>query len=124
PVPYLRSRPDPGAQTFTRTFTSSDFANRLGFGTGGSVELVQILDRYDSGRPVTITVIGKKADGTKLTRQFTASEFSSALGGVGKWVISVSGDGITFVDGGPPHGALVAYRSSDSLWAVIGNGGS
>src|SRR5690606_18231805 len=64
PYEYLRSRPDPGAMFFNRTFTQSQFAQKLGFGADGIVTMVNVPARYASGRPKQGDVPGQNGRGS------------------------------------------------------------
>jgi SpoIID/LytB domain protein len=88
--PYLRSVDDPGARTWNppeRTFTYANFASKLGF---QEVTWVNIVDRYDSGRPTLIEVQGKVA-GSQTTVEFTSAQFLAELGLPSQWIWSVQG---------------------------------
>ncbi|MFO7300412.1 MAG: SpoIID/LytB domain-containing protein, partial [Actinomycetes bacterium] len=117
--PYLKSKNDPGARFETVTYTASTFASKLGFGTG-TVERVHIPERYASGRPKKVIVSGKDGSGKALVKEFTSSQFKSALGyGKGDWVKEVTG--VQFVDG-PIPGALVLHQQSTATWFYIQGG--
>ncbi|MCI0544190.1 MAG: SpoIID/LytB domain-containing protein, partial [Actinobacteria bacterium] len=114
---YLRSVDDPGARPWnppTKTFSYADFAEALDF---DMVTWVEIEDRYDSGRPVTIEVQGL-IDGSPQTVDFTSSDFLSKLGLQSQWIWSIQG----FI---PPGAArVVLHNPGTGQWSYRAADGS
>ncbi|MEX1125382.1 MAG: SpoIID/LytB domain-containing protein, partial [Acidimicrobiia bacterium] len=75
-VPYLRTRPDPGATSWSIGISQASFAAALGF---QSVMSATVTERYASGSPSKIVVRGN-AGGSPLTKTYTGSQFKTALG--------------------------------------------
>lgn len=87
PYPYLRSRHDPGATSWSKSFSYTVFASALGF---SNVTWVEITETYVSGRPKTISVQGTK-QGANATQNFTPGEFQQKLGLISQYVTTVEG---------------------------------
>ena len=114
PYPYLRSVDDPGATSWTKGFSYASFAGSLGF---SEVTWVNIVDRYDSGRPTAIEVQGT-ISGSPATQTFSSLQFANELSLKAQWVHSV--------DGFIPPGAdkVVLHNPGTGQWSYRGaNGG-
>ena len=113
PYPYLRSRPDPGATSWTKGFTYQAFANALsepGF-TWDQVTWVDIPARYQSGRPKSLVVHGKR-NGQSTTKTYTPAAFAAALGLTSQFVKSIVGL--------MPEGAdkVILHNPQNGLWTL------
>lgn len=125
PYEYLRSRPDPGAMFFNRTFTQSQFAQKLGFGADGIVTMVNVPARYASGRPKQVIVTGKTANGSILVKEYTSTQFRNALGhDRGDWLETI--EGVTFFDGVFPPDAdrPVLHNRTTGQWTYVSGTGA
>ena len=111
PVPYLRSVTDPGATTWSESFTRDKFAQALDLICVGRAD---ITGTFVSGSPSQITIEGSDASRPVVTT-YTGREFRSALGLRSHYVTSVEG-----LQLGPTGGAegdhLLKYRSSDGAY--------
>jgi len=87
PFPYLRSRPDPGATSWSVSLPQSSLAAALGFQTLMSAV---VTERFQSGSPKKIVVQGT-AGGSPLTKTFTGNQFRIALGLRSHFVIDITG---------------------------------
>lgn len=105
---YLRSRPDPGATSWEKSFTYQGFAAALGFQT---VTWVEIPERYQSGRPKSLVIHGTKG-GQATIETFTPGAFATALGLLSQTVHHISG----FL----PEGAdrVVLHNPNTGQWTM------
>src|SRR5690606_4977489 len=85
--PYLKSVDDPGATSWTKSFSHAEFAQKLGnydFGGGSkvgftSVSWGEIDGRYDSGRRKKLIVIGT-VNGATTVKECSSLQFGAARG--------------------------------------------
>jgi SpoIID/LytB domain protein len=115
--PYLRSRSDPGATSWTAGIAQSSFVSMLGF---DAVISVLITERYASGSPKTIVVQGS-AGGSPLTKTYTGTQFKNALGLRSHFVHDITGL-VPFIPGAdrsvlhePGTGKWRYYNSAGTL---------
>ncbi len=94
PYAYLRSQSDPGATSWTATFTQSTLASALGF---QSLMSAAVTERFVSGSPKKIVVKGSSG-GAPLTKTFTGNQLRTALGLRSHYVIDITGI-IPFIPG-------------------------
>jgi SpoIID/LytB domain protein len=87
PYPYLRSKGDPGATSWTAAIPQSSFASMLGF---SAIVSAVVTERYTSGSPKRIVVQGSAA-GAPLTKTYTGSQFKAALGLRSHYVKDITG---------------------------------
>ena len=86
-VSYLRTRPDPGATSWSFTLPQSTLAAALGF---QSLMSAVVTERFQSGSPKKIVVQGS-AGGSPLTKTFTGNQFRVALGLRSHFVSNITG---------------------------------
>ncbi len=109
PLPYLISVVDPGATSWTKSFTRPDFISALGF---DEITSVRIVSRYVSGTPSDVSVTGTKA-GTPATEHFTGNDLKALLGLRSHQIRSIG------YCGPPLEGdSLIAYDAGGTLDAV------
>ena len=76
PYPYLRSKADPGATSWSAVIPQSSFTSMLGF---SAIVSAVVTERYASGSPKKIVVQGSSG-GSPLTKTYTGTQFKDALG--------------------------------------------
>jgi SpoIID/LytB domain protein len=87
PYPYLRSKNDPGATSWTANLPQSSITAGLGF---SSIVSAVITERNVSGSPKRIVVQGT-VGGAAVTKTYTANQFKTALGLRSHYVKEISG---------------------------------
>ncbi len=122
PLPYLVSVVDPGATSWTESFSRPEFTSGLGF---DQIASVRILSRYVSGTPSDIAITGTKG-GVSATEHLTGSQFKSRLGLRSHQIRTIDycgppleGDSLFAYD---PNGALDAAWRADSAFCLTSIG--
>ncbi len=117
PYPYLRSKPDPGATSWSANIPQSSMTATLGF---DAIVTAVITERYTSGSPRKIVVQGSN-NGAPLTKTYTGSQFKAALGLRSHFVSNITGI-VPFIPGAdrtmlhdPGTGKWRFYNSAGTL---------
>jgi SpoIID/LytB domain protein len=116
PYPYLRSKNDPGATSWSAAIPQSSFASMLGF---NAIVSAVITERYVSGSPKQIVVQGS-AGGSPLTKTYTGSQFRIALGLRSHNVSNITGI-VPFIPGAD---RTMLHDASTGLWRFYDSAGT